>query len=185
MNNLKIGTRLAVGFTFMLLLVAILAGIGLWRMQASTMMTDEIIEIRLKNERLITEWSEQTSLNAVRTVAVARTTNPAVIRYFEEQMATASQRIQQLQEALRANLADPEAIAKFSAVQEKRAIYMDARKAALGSGDFLTIQMFVENELDSLLAAYTGSINDLLLHQQALIDSTAQTLHDNNEFGLK
>ena len=64
MNNLKIGTRLAVGFTFMLLLVAILAGIGLWRMQASDAMTDEILEIRLKNERLITEWRTQISLNA-------------------------------------------------------------------------------------------------------------------------
>ncbi|QAA93396.1 methyl-accepting chemotaxis protein [Pollutimonas thiosulfatoxidans] len=184
MNNLKIGTRLAVGFTFMLLLVAILAGIGLWRMQASDAMTDEILEIRLKNERLITEWRTQISLNAVRTVAVARTTNPGAIRYFEEQMAEASARVDTLREALRANLTDAEAIEKYNAVAQKRAVYRDAREAALGSGDFLTRQMFVENELDGLLAGYTGSIDELLQHQQALIDSSASSLSDSNHFGV-
>lgn len=185
MNNLKIGTRLAAGFTFMLLLVVVLAGIGLWRMQASNVMTDEILEIRLTNERMITEWSKQTSLNAVRTVAVARTTNPATIKYFEEQMAEASVQIRQLQQQLRAKLTDPGAIALYDTVQAKRAKYLDARKSALGSGDYETAQLFVKNELDGLLGAYTQSIDDLLSYQKASIDSTATTLRTNNEFGLK
>ncbi|MDS1141683.1 methyl-accepting chemotaxis protein [Pusillimonas sp. SM2304] len=185
MNNLKIGTRLAAGFTFMLILVAMLAGIGLWRMQDSNAMTDEILEVRLKNERMITEWSKLTSLNAVRTIAVARTTNPATIAYFEAQMADASVQIRQIQEDLRASLTDSQAIAMYGTVQKKRTVYLDARTSALGSGDYETARLFVENELEGLLDAYTKSIDDLLSHQKALIDAAAATLQDDNRFGLK
>lgn len=188
MNNLKIGTRLGLGFGFMLLLAAILAGIGLWRMQGSSAMAEEIIEVRLRNERIITEWSKQIALNAVRTVAAAKATDPDAIRYFNEGMARTNVLINQIMESLNASLEDPEAVTMYAEVQEKRSEYLDARTGALtaqANGDFAAAQRFFEKDLERLLDGYTTSVDNLLAYQRGLIDLAALTLNDNNDFGFE
>ena len=186
MNNLKIGTRLIIAFTFMLLLVAILAGIGLWRMQASSAMTENIIEVRLKNERLIAEWNKSIALNGVRTIAAAKATDPATTRYFEEGMAKTSAMVNELQEAVRKNVTDAQGIELFNIILKKRAEYRDARSGALekkSKGNVQAAVQFFDHDMPALQDAYLQSVDALLSFQKASIDSNASLLNSNNEFG--
>lgn len=97
MSGMKIGVRLALGFGVMLVLIALIAGVGLWRVQGSSDATDHLLNVRLTNERLIAEWSKHTSLNAVRTLAAANITDPEMQAALQKDMAATSQMINELQ----------------------------------------------------------------------------------------
>ena len=53
MKNLTIGTRLALGFFIVLALLVALSAIAVWRLQSASAMTSELINERIRNERLI------------------------------------------------------------------------------------------------------------------------------------
>src|SRR5690606_33850986 len=141
----------------MLLLAAILSGIGLWRMQASSAMTDDIIDVRLKNERLISEWNKAIALNGVRTTALITTTDPATARRFEEDMAKTSAIVNTLQETISKNVTDAEGSALFKVILEKRAQYRDGRAQALDAqskGDHQTADNYFKNQMPGQQNAY-------------------------------
>jgi methyl-accepting chemotaxis protein len=186
MNNLKIGTRLIMSFTFMLLLVATLAGIGLWRMQESNALTSDIIDVRLQNERKVAEWSKAIALNNVRTVAVAKATDPAVQKYFAEEMTAASALVNKLQEDIGSSIDQPQARSLFDNVLKKRAEYRNAREIAMeqkAKGNDAGAAQFFEKDMTVMQDAYLQSVEALLTYQTQFIDSNAADLYDNNAFG--
>ena len=187
MQNLKIGTRLILSFAIMLVFIAIIAGVGIWRTQASDNNTTELTQLRLTNERIISEWSKLTALNAVRTIANARITDPQTIKHFEDQMKATSAEITKLQNTLKDRLTDPEGKRLYAIIQERRAEYVGKRTAALEqrkAGNEAAARAFYENELEGLLDRYSASINDLLEFQKTLINTKADTLHNDNILGL-
>jgi len=187
-NKLNIGTRLALGFLLLLLLLALLAGIGLWRIQGSSAMAEEVIGRRLAIERAITEWRRATALNAVRTIAAGKIDDPYVRHDIEKAMEETAADIQRLQEQLSEQLTDPGALALFQTVLERRAEYLDKRNKAFQArvmGDYRAANEFFETELEKLLDAYTASVNDLLLYERKLIDTRAAELDANNDTGMR
>ena len=188
MNNINIGTRLSLGFFLLLLFLALLAGIGVWRIQGSSNMASEVIGQQFALERVMTEWSRSTALNAVRTGAASKIQNPDQRRYLEEEMNGTSADIQRLQDLVDAKLVDPGARKLFDVVIQRRAEYRDARNVALKAreaGDLEAANRFFETELQKYLSAYTGSVDDLLQYEREQIDASAARLDANNEMGLK
>ena len=53
MKNLNIGARLGLGFTIVLLFLVLLTAIGVWRMHSASAATDALINVKVKNERMI------------------------------------------------------------------------------------------------------------------------------------
>lgn len=187
MNNFRISTRLALSFCFMLLLIVVLAGVGIWRMQAASSVVHDIIEVRLKTERLMTEWGKLTALNALRTTAAAKADNAATAAYFKEHMGTTSARISQVQKQVDARITDPGARALFNTVQQKRSAYRDARAAALkakAGGDEQAAKQFFEKDMASYLSTYVGSVDDLIAYQRRLVGGNVQQLQADNRTGM-
>ena len=188
MNKLNISTRLAVVFTIMLFLAAILAGIGLWRMQASNTMSRDIIHTELHIERLLSEWTRLTSLNAVRTVATSKITDERTRADFRRDMSQTSDRITELQQTVRDALTHPDAVAMYDIVQQRRSDYVGGRSAANEArdrGDHAAADRFFEHELQGLLSAYTASVADVLRYQHDTIDSATQAMQESNNFGFQ
>jgi methyl-accepting chemotaxis protein len=77
MKNLRIGTRLSLGFAIVLMLLVALTVIGVWRMQSASAMTDEMIGVKVRNERLIGEWAKVIEVNAARTTTAWVLADPA------------------------------------------------------------------------------------------------------------
>lgn len=187
MHNLKISTRLVIGFVVMLLFIAILAGVGIWRVQSSDAMAQDLTEVRLYNERIISKWNMLTALNAVRTLANAKLTDPGTIAAFEKDMKATSAEISKLQAALKESVTDPEALRLFDIIQERRGEYVGKRNAAIEArkeGNFAASRDFFDNQLEGLLANYTQSIQNLLTYQQGLINKRADNLNQENELAL-
>lgn len=188
MNKLKIGTRLALAFALMLILIALIAGVGVWRVQGSSSATTDLINTRLANERMINEWSKLTALNAVRTLAGSKIQDADLLASFQADMKQTSQAIGVLQKAIGESITDPEAIELFKVIGERRADYVGKRNNALDErkkGNTEFADKFFANELEPLLDAYTQSVDNLLSYQKTLIDLRAGQLHRNNTLGFQ
>lgn len=187
MNNFRIGTRLVLGFALMLLFIAVVTTIGIWRVQGSSSATIDLIEVRLTNERLINEWSKNTALNATRTLAGSKITDADLLASFQKDMKATSQRINELQDAVGKNITDDRAIELYNTIKERRSEYVSRRNAALderAKGNIEAADAFFANDLEPLLDAYSKSVSDLLAYQQSMIDQRADELHANNKLGL-
>lgn len=84
MKNFKIGTRLGIGFALVLLLLSVIAGLGVWRLQNVGDATEEMVRQALVKERLAANWLVATSTNSVRTLALVKSTDPEDQKCFQK-----------------------------------------------------------------------------------------------------
>ncbi|NHZ90429.1 hypothetical protein F2P45_15580 [Massilia sp. CCM 8733] len=127
MKNPSIGTRLTLGFAVVLLFLVVLTGIGVWRMQQASVMTDNMVKQTVRNERLIDEWAKVIEVNAARTATAWKVSDPADQKKVEEQMKLASARATEIQTILGESVKHPRAKALLEQVLETRKAYTAAR----------------------------------------------------------
>jgi len=186
-NKFSIGTRLVAGFAVILVLLALLATIGAWRIQASNNAGLEVVGERLALERSMSEWSRLTAMNAIRTVVVGKIFDMELHEAVQADMANASKEIQAIQDHLSKQITDPDARKLFDTVLKRRAEYREARDGALQAqedGDDAAAQRFFDTELAKYLGAYTGSVDALLRYERELIDARAGQMFEDNNTGL-
>ena len=89
-NNLNIGTRLAAGFALTLLMVVLIAGSGIWRLNQVDVAAQATLAAPLTKERLIAEWYTQIFAAVRRTAAIVKSSDPSLTAYFKEDSAATS-----------------------------------------------------------------------------------------------
>jgi methyl-accepting chemotaxis protein len=176
MKNWKIGTRLGTGFALVLALAAVIAAIGVMGLQRVGDGTEQMAQRSLAKERLAAAWSQATSNNSVRTFAVVKSNDPAVMAVLQKQMAATSQVISETQKKLEAMLESPEEKALSADIQRRRTDYIDLRNTILklkAEGRQAEAGQLTDDRLVPMLGSYDASIQAMLTHQQAEIDRTA------------
>ena len=72
MNNLKIGSRLALAFGLVLLIASMVAAVGVWRLQELAATTNFLVTKEAEKLQLANRLQETAALNWVRTRAMVR-----------------------------------------------------------------------------------------------------------------
>src|SRR5450830_293373 len=116
MKNLKIGTRLAVGYAVVLLLLAALVVIGLLRLQAASDLTSNMVHGTIRNQRLVADWAQLIQVNVTRTEAMWKAADTADQQKFAAQIEQALPRLAELQEQIGVDLIHPDARAAYAEV---------------------------------------------------------------------
>jgi methyl-accepting chemotaxis protein len=176
MKNLKIGTRLGIGFAVVLLLLAVLTVIAVVRMQAANDITDRLINTSYKNQRLVTEWAKIIELNAVRANAAWQVTDPAQQKGYEAQMAASSARAAELQELISKSIRNQEVKAQFERVMVIRETYAATRKQLFqlkAAGNLEQGAKLYETGLVPQAASYLETVTKLLTMQMSAADGIA------------
>ena len=179
MNKLKIGHRLALGFTCVLAMVLVLAGTGIWRMHEAAQATDALVASSLRDERLLAEWRKAIELNAVRAVASLRSNDAAQQKALGADMTASSARAEEIQNGFVASVKEPEMRALLDKLIATRKAYTDSRKVALQAvkaGDQAEALRHFDADTRPKLAAYLGSIQKITEHQAAIIDAEATAI---------
>ena len=177
LKDLKIGTRLGFGFTVMLLLMALIAGIGVLRLTQLGNATDEMVEQALVKERLATEWLANLRSNTVANFAMVKTTDPQIAAYFAKTQAAGSARISPAQKKLESMLSTPEEKALYAKVAASRAVVLETvgvLNKLKDSGQQAEANTLVDTRFTEALAVYSGAVEALANHQREKIDATAQ-----------
>src|SRR5471032_648725 len=186
MKNLKIGARLGVGFSVVLLLLTVLTAIGILRMNRASDMTDEMINVRMRNERLISEWFKVIEVNAVRATAAWQVADADAQKAFEANMAQSSVRATEIQDQMGKRLERADSKALYNDVLSARKTYLAIRKAVLkakADGDLVTGKRLFENDMESSRKVYLEALRKLAENQQAILDEAAAEIHQEYRSG--
>ncbi|HEX8604714.1 MAG TPA: methyl-accepting chemotaxis protein [Pseudoduganella sp.] len=186
MSNLRIGTRLALGFALVLALLAAMTVTGVQRMQGASRLTDELVTERVHNERLMAEWNKVIEVNAARTIAAFLAPDATLQKSIEATMAASSKRATEIQDMLGRTLLDADSRRGHAAVMAARKQYSDTRKtmlAAKSAGDIATARRIYATDLNTTREAYLGALAGLLKTQQTALDATAAEIHANYATG--
>ena len=176
MKNLNIGTRLALGFAVVLLLLVTLTSIGVWRLQSASGLTDQMVAVKIKNERLIDEWFKVIEVNAARTTTAYKVSDAADQKAIEGQMKGSSARATEIQGILQESVQDPAAKEQLARVFETRKTYIAVRDAlfkAKAAGDADGARAIYDKDMLSARETYLASLAKLSQLQRSLLDATA------------
>lgn len=159
-KNLRIGIRLALGFGVVLLLLGIISGLGIWRLQEVGNAADAMARRALVKERIAAEWLVATSNNSIRTFALAKSTDDADQQYFQKGIAQTSLGITKNSKKLFDLLDMAEEKALFEDGVAKRVVYVGLRSSMKlkAEGQNAQLAQLTEEKLVPALSAYDASI---------------------------
>lgn len=171
LNNYSISTRLSSAFGLVLLLLALCASIGVWRLQELAH-TAEVMGTT-DNDRLrqVSTWRSAIELNWVRTRAALDETNPVHIKAWQEEMDKTSALVTEVSKKAVAMLTSPEDKTLVDQVFKARESYRGPRAEALKrrlAGE--DVSAIVEQQLKPLSEAYIAALQRLEDRQLKLYD---------------
>lgn len=177
LKDLKIGTRLGLGFAAMLLLMALIAGTGVLRLTNVGNATDEMVAQALVKERLASEWLSNLRSNTVANFAMVKTTDPEIAAYFSKIQTAGSARISPAQKKLELMLSTPEEKALYAKIASSRAVVLETvgvLNKLKDAGNLAEANTLVDTRFSDALAVYGGAVEALANHQREKIDEAAK-----------
>ena len=170
--KLTVAARLALGFTSTLVLLLVVALVSDFTTRRTGAAIDDLLTVRLGNERMVSEWKGLTAANMTRTLAAAKTSEPAIQQLFEVAIKKNSHRLTELQELLGRHLQDAESKRLFAAALVQRKQYLGVRSAIFkrkAEGDAQGASAMVEGDFARAGDTYVASIEALDKHQKDTI----------------
>ena len=96
MNRLSIGTRLGLAFGLVLLITALIAALGVWRVSTLKQANERIASVELERNAHAQEWRAAIDLNWVRAAASLKTQDEAHASALAAEMAATTRQANQL-----------------------------------------------------------------------------------------
>ena len=176
MSNVKVSTRLSLGFGAILLIMLALTAIGIWRMQV---ISDVMVTMTQQDNLRLQEtmrWRENTQKNWIRTRAMLLNADPQFNAIWEPEIAATSAAISEGQKKIESLLRTEEGIRLFKGLDSHRAAYRNLRTALMqqsANGDHVADR--VESELKPLADAYDQALGQFADYQLKVYTETRET----------
>ena len=117
---LKIGTRLGLGFALVLAFVALISGIAIWELHAVAQEARQMMQEPLAKERHISEWSRVINVAVIRTSAIAKSSDPALVPFFAANAAETTKIAAELHKVIEPLMTSSEEKELFSRISKVR-----------------------------------------------------------------
>ncbi|MGF6275937.1 methyl-accepting chemotaxis protein [Massilia sp. UYP11] len=174
-TDLKIGVRLGLGFSVLLLLLAAVAGIGMTRLQDVGLTNRAMVEEDLASARIVREWVGLAEVTGVRSLAALEAGNEQATKFFLDTIATTTKRGVELQRQLQERLADDplgkELFAEAQAIRKPYRAALDSAFKAKANGDMVEANRLMEVDVRPRLAALGAAQGKLAQHLQGKLDA--------------
>jgi methyl-accepting chemotaxis protein len=178
-DNLKTGTRQALGFGAVIALMALVVGFTVLRMQAVGRGTERMLELKHRAE-LAEEWRAMTHLNATRALAIAKSFGAAdVASFFEGPMKETTARITEVQNALTHAVETEKDKTLLATIAAERSAYLAARQEVLDqtkAANAEAAKKALDEKMVPAAASYVAAIDALAKHEQALASEGSQQI---------
>ncbi len=173
--NLKISTQLAASFSIVLVLLALIVGIGSWHLQNISGTVSTMVDDVMQKERLFAEWAESSNINGARTISVAESNDAARAQQTQAKIKETSEAITVIQKKLDSFNKSPEEIALLSQVESQRKVYIAAREEVFKEkrSDEEHAHSMIQSKLEPALASYVAAIKKLSIYQKEALNKTA------------
>ncbi|MFC4296907.1 methyl-accepting chemotaxis protein [Castellaniella hirudinis] len=178
MRNLKIGTRLTLGFGFVIILLLVMSGIGAWRM-LDTQQDNQALDQRLRITALVQQMARQINKGANLTQATLAA-DPDTLRRLKQEIEVVDQQAGEVAGRLAESLARSQAAELLQGISQAHDAFIQRRGQAfkdLDSGNYSEAEAFFNQEMPRQTAGLMDRI-DQLSQQQA---DSVQRLFDESE----
>ena len=175
-TNFKIGHRLGFSFGLVLLMTAIIASMGIWRLQTLGNTLDQLTSH--DNERLqaTMEWHQSVVMNWLRTRNALMSPDEHHFTVLQKEMSTTSEEINRLRSKIDSLTDDSTSQQLIANIDKAREAYRTPRSVLLkrkAAGE--NVLDVMDKQLGPLADAYNNSILEFELHQKKLYEITKDT----------
>ena len=166
LSNLKVGTRLNLGFGLILLIMALVSVAGIWRLQDMINAMQTMTTQDTERLRVTMQWQEAVAQNWIRTRAILLNADASFMHGWKAEVDATSARISEAQKKVESLLRTERDHALFAEIGKRREAYRGPRAALLERKAALEdVSSAVERELLPLAQAYNQSLEDFTAHQ--------------------
>ncbi len=180
-TSLKIGPRLGLGFTLVLAFVALISGIAIWELHAVAQEARQMMQEPLAKERHISEWRRVINVAVIRTSAIAKSTDPALVPFFADNAAETTKMASELQNAIEPLMTSSEEKELFTRISEVRKAYLASRSQVTklkSEGRANEANDTLEKAFIPLSNSYLKLVGELLEVQHKTLDQKASRISD-------
>ena len=174
MKNMKIGTRLGLGFAAILVLMALTTGIGVWRLQAVGKLNDTMVNDALVKERLVNTFYKSIELNVGRIVAAAKNADPVQQKYYKDLVVSTISKNNEYVKRMDELITDEAGRALLNEINERRKVVIAANNQVFkekDAGNEEAARKIVEEQLLPSSQVYLAAIEKLAAMQSDRIQS--------------
>ncbi|HEX7988286.1 MAG TPA: methyl-accepting chemotaxis protein [Duganella sp.] len=182
--QLNTGMRVMASFALLLLAMACMSGVSLWRLQSANDTASNLVDEKLAKQQLTSELLGVAELNGLRTISIARSDSLEVADIFQAQLAAGDKLAAAMERQLAAMPADDAERGLLGAAGARRTAYLALRADLFKLKDGGRIQEvgeMLDTRLAAAFAAYTGALQKLLDYQtreaRALAAASASQFH--------
>jgi methyl-accepting chemotaxis protein len=175
MKNMRIGARLGMGFTLVLMLTMLMTAIGIWRLQAVADATHRMMERPLAAERAISDWNKLIFGAIRRTASIAKSSDPSLGKFFAEDTAGSTKAVSEVQNAVEALLTSESEKAMLQEIAQIRKTYVGARDEIIKAKAEDRVEdanRILEEKFMPSAKIYQDRLQGLLEAQRKTIDAT-------------
>jgi methyl-accepting chemotaxis protein len=186
-SNLRIGTRLALGFGLVLALTVIASTVALVSAKKNAEATRQMMESPLAKERLISDWYVLTYSAIARTAMIARTTDASLPVTFADVISDSVKKGSETMAKVEALLVTEEEKATFKSIVELRAKYQAAKDAvqkAKAGGNAQETETVFKDVFLPAAKAYESRVLSLLALERQAIDEMSRAIDAANASGF-
>jgi len=184
LSQMRIGTRLAIGFAVVLLLAILATSVALVNARATAQATRDMMEKPLAKERLVSDWYVLLYSAVARTELIARSKDETLPTVFADVISASSKRGSELMAQVKELISSDDERALFNDVTTLRNVYQKA-KTDVGNirktGDDAAVDALFKGTFVPAAKAYQGKVSELLAHQRKGIDDTAHAIDAAND----
>ncbi len=188
LSNLRISSRLMIGFGIVLLLAILSTAIGLINAKRNADATRVMMEVPLAKERLVADWFVLTYSAVARTSMIARSSDAKLADTFKEVIAASVVSGSEIIKKIEPKLSSEEEKALFKDILAVRAKYQAAKELVMNarkSGDADAAEKSYKEVFDPAAKIYADKVNSLLAMQRNTIDQMAVDIGHNNARGMQ
>jgi methyl-accepting chemotaxis protein len=184
LKNLRIGSRLTLGFATMLALSLAGTSFALYTTRSSAEATQQMMQKPLTKERLVSDWYVLTYSAIARTSLIARSTDSTLSAVFAKPIKDSVTGTTVILKKVEALLDSPEEKATLQDILGLRKTYQQAKETVMNartSGDSAAAEQAYEQVFAPAAAAYGARVQSLLQIQRKSIDQTALAIEAANQ----
>jgi methyl-accepting chemotaxis protein len=171
LSDVKIGTRLSIGFGLVLALMLVIVAVAFARLAQAQGDMDATAAYQ-RRANLVDRWLNKTQLNVNRAIALARAAGqPELEAHFSPLIRQTSAEISEIQKEIEASVQDPRGKALITDIGDKRKAYLETRGQLyeqLKTADQVAAEATLKNRMLPAADAYVGAMMELHGHEEQL-----------------
>ncbi len=176
MRNANIGKKITIVFGIVLLVSTVTTGIGLWQLKKMTASTQELMNVPLIKERLISDWYRIIFAGSRRNAAIAKSADNSLVAFFAEDAAKGAKDSGEILKQVEKLLTSEQEKQLLGEIGKARDYYLVQRSAITKAKEASNAEeatKILDEKFMPAAAQYQEKLRELLAMQRKQIDDNA------------